>query len=192
MTHDRFPQAAALQSSSNLQPGPPPPYLHSDLLSHAASALALDLLPLAQFLYVSLGKWRELYAPPISNSFSVLFLMAPSGTRRCAKGSRGQLRRRWPVITMHRSSQPLQHCRPLLFFKAHLGDVSTLHSALFCLSHFSDLVTSCIAHIPAVEGFKLEWPTHLLSQSTCPFCSKPSNLPLLDHRPLSWTPTQRQ
>jgi hypothetical protein len=62
MSHDRFPQAAATLSSSNLNPSPPPPPLHPDLLTHAAAALALGMLPLARFIYVSLGMWRQLYA----------------------------------------------------------------------------------------------------------------------------------
>jgi hypothetical protein len=117
-----------------------------------------------------------------------------SCTRYCAKGSPGQLQRRWLVTTMLRSSRPPQHCHRLLFFRAHLGDVSTLHSALFFAFRTSQTLSffASPSHIPAVKGFKPEWPTHRLSQSTFPFCSKPSNLPLLDHHPLSWTLTQRQ
>ncbi len=116
-----------------------------------------------------------------------------SCTRHCANGSPGQLQRRWLVTTMLRSSQPRQHCHLLLFFRAHLGDVSSLHSALFVF-HTSQTLSflASLSHTPAVEGFKLEWPTHRLSRSTFPFCSKPSNLPLLEHYPLSWTLTQRQ
>jgi hypothetical protein len=50
MIHDRFTQAASLQSSSHLPTTPPPPSLSSDLLSHASTALALDLHPLATYL----------------------------------------------------------------------------------------------------------------------------------------------
>jgi hypothetical protein len=62
MSHDRYPQAAALLALSSPPPSPPPPHLCADLQSHAAAAALLGMLPLARFLYVSLGRWRELYA----------------------------------------------------------------------------------------------------------------------------------
>ncbi len=62
MSHDRFPQAASLQSSAGLAPSPPPPPLCPDLSMHAAAALELNMHALATLIYASLGRWRELYS----------------------------------------------------------------------------------------------------------------------------------
>jgi hypothetical protein len=163
MSHDRFPQAAAMLSSAKLLPSSPPPHLSPDLHKLAAAALALDMQPLARHIYVSLGKWRELYSLLVKQK---------------AWGNAAVLAR-----DLDNSLKPTATTLPSL---------TVLQGSPWYLPP-SPIINSFTRPITPrlISGFKLVCRRHPLSASICPSYSKYSKRRLLRPHLLSCRPAPR-